>query len=1184
MTLLFGALDKPLGDAKARQRIREDLDTTLVVEAAAGTGKTTELVGRVLSLVKKGKARLSAIVAVTFTEKAAGEMKLRLRTEIEKARSSEVVSDLERKNLDASLAELEAAHIGTIHGFCADLLRERPVEACVDPLFEVADDDGKQRILHDCFEPWFEAQLAKPLPQVERVLRRRSRDRDAVGPRHVLTQAVSSLIEQRDFDTPWSHTPFDRRGAVDDILEDLRALGALAPRADYKDSWLAKSFAEIARYIGELDRREAVRGGVAERDYDGLEAELRTLCRQKLWGWKGSGRYYGKGLDRQGVLDEKARVHEKLKKVLEQADADLAAGLRAELWPLVGEYEARKRSAGKLDFLDLLLLTRNLLRDHADVRRELQQRFTHLLVDEFQDTDPLQAEILLLLAASDPAEYEAMRAFPVPGKLFVVGDPKQSIYRFRRADVALYESIKRHLEATGADVLHLSTSFRSLPAIQKAVNAAFEPLMQGNARGSQATYVPLQAFRDEPKHARPSIVALPVPRPWGDFGKIVNFRIDDSFPDAVGAFVHYLLSESGWTIAEREGGRMVPLEARHVCLLFKRLQNFGADVTRPYVRALEARRIPHVLVGGRSYHAREEVVAIVNALSAIEWPDDELSVFATLRGPFFSLGDDALLAFRHRTKGELNPFRRLDPELLSELTRPVRDAMALLAELHRRRNRRPIADTIVHVLEATRAHAGIAIWPTGEQALANVLRVLDIARRFESRGATSFRSFVEYMKDEAHRGGVSEAPVVEEGTDGVRIMTVHRAKGLEFPVVILADPTAKPTLSEPSRYVDASRRLWAMPLCGASPRELLEHRDDVLEQDGEEALRLLYVAATRARELLVVPALGDEVSGEFWTSALNPVIYPYDDARRASERAPGCPEFGPDSVRERPEGVRADVHDSVKPGLHRPRAGDHHVVWWDPAALGLDKHHDVGLRQQRILEADKAGTVAEAGERLHALWRRERDEALAHGGRPSRVIHTVTEVSHQAEVAAEPGAGAERGELAELAELVAPVVEMMVTDAPREGRPRGKRFGTLVHAALAVVDLLAVPDAVRRVVNVQARLVGANEEEIEAAAAAVVSALRHPIFERARDASECRRESPILCQMADGSFLEGVLDLAFRERDGQGFVWTVVDYKTDAGLGSHLETVRQYEAQVALYLRAVSESTHERARGVLLSV
>ena len=141
---------------------------------------------------------------------------------------------------------------------------------------------------------------------------------------------------------------------------------------------------------------------------------------------------------------------------------------------------------------------------------------------------------------------------------------------------------------------------------------------------------------------RPYIVALPVPRPYGDYGRIVNFRIEESLPDAVGAYVDWLVNESGWTIESPEGaGVRVPLEARHVCLLFRRFKSFGNDVTRPYVRALEARRVPHVLVGGRSFHEREEVQAIRNALCAIEWPDDELRVFATLRGTLFALGDDA---------------------------------------------------------------------------------------------------------------------------------------------------------------------------------------------------------------------------------------------------------------------------------------------------------------------------------------------------------------------------------------------------------------------------------------------------------------------------------------------------------------------------------------------------------------
>src|SRR5207237_1072293 len=438
--------------------------------------------------------------------------------------------------------------------------------------------------------------------------------------------------------------------------------------------------------------------------------------------------------------------------------------------PRCAAYEDRKRGGGCLDFLDLLMRARDLVRDDVAVRAELSRRFTHVLVDEFQDTDPLQAEILLLIASADPAESRWRNARPAPGKLFVVGDPKQSIYRFRRADIALYEDVKQLLLSAGAELLHLTTSFRSSPSIQEAVNAAFAPVMQG---GTQASYVALHPFRSEVQ-GQPAVVALPAPR----------------------------------------------------------------------------------IVGGRSYHAREEVLAMRAAATAIEWPDDELAVFAVLKGPLFALGDDALLLFRER-HGRLHPLRPR-PANAGPAESAVFDALALLGELHRQRNRRPIAATLSRLLDATRAHAGIALRPAGEQALANVLRVLDLARRFEAAGASSFRAFVDRLTAEAERSDAAEAPVVEEGAEGVRIMSVHKAKGLEVPVGILCDPCAPAAPRLPSRFVDPARRVWAMPLAGCAPGELLADAPALLQRDREEVIRVAYVASTRARDLLVAPVVADE--------------------------------------------------------------------------------------------------------------------------------------------------------------------------------------------------------------------------------------------------------------------------------------------------------------------------------------
>ena len=224
----------------------------------------------------------------------------------------------------------------------------------------------------------------------------------------------------------------------------------------------------------------------------------------------------------------------------------------------------------------------------------------------------------------------------------------------------------------------------------------------------------------------------------------------ESLPDAIGAFAAWLVRESGWTVEEE--GQMVPIQARHIAILFRQFKDYRADATQPYTRALEARRIPHVLVGGRSFHDREEVIALRNALSAIEWPDDELKVFATLRGPFFALGDDALLAFRQYlgSDGELkirrlNPMRTIDATELNRSAHEVAEALDLLARLHKGRNHRPIAQTIAMLMESVRAQAGIALWPSGEQGLANCLRLADMARSFERR-ASSFRAFVDTIE------------------------------------------------------------------------------------------------------------------------------------------------------------------------------------------------------------------------------------------------------------------------------------------------------------------------------------------------------------------------------------------------------------------------------------------------------
>jgi ATP-dependent helicase/nuclease subunit A len=1167
----------PIADQKVRDRIRDDLDTTLVIEAAAGTGKTTALVNRIVSVVGSGRGELARIVAVTFTEKAAGELKLRLRGEIERARHAPGLTREVSARLDEALRQLEEARIGTIHSFCADLLRERPVEAQVDPRFEVAPEEIAGEMFDAAFDRWFEKVLEAPGEGMRRLLRRRDLSARS-GPRAIARRAAIELLNWRDLDTPWPHSQFQRDTEIDAIIKDIATLSDIANFGE-NDDWLVKSLRVIAAPVDEATRLEAVRG----RDYDALESVLIRLDSGRHWNWKGyatgdfvrvprgagwsedtSRPKYPPGLGRvprEQVFQLRAELHERIKKFRDDAGANLAPILREELWPLVAIYEDLKRRAGRLDFLDLLLTARNLVRDSAAVRAELQDRFTHIFVDEFQDTDPLQAEILLLLASADPAESNWAQVRPRPGKLFIVGDPKQSIYRFRRADVSLYQDVKQILLRQGAALENLTVSFRATPQIQQMVNAAFAPLMIEESR-TQPIYAPLTPFRPAPE-SQPSIVALPVPEPYGDFGRVVDFRIDQSIPDTIAAYARWLVVESGWTVTEREAPEVrVPIRPRHICILFRRMNSFGRDVTRPYLRALEARHLPHVLVKGGSFNEREEVIAIRNLLGAIERPDDELIVFAALRGPIFALSDGALLEFRE-TQGSLHPFRKLKPEP-TESVLEVSRALEVIRGLHRGRNRRPIAETLAMLLATTRAHAGIAIWPTGEQALSNIMRVMDQARRYEARsGATSFRAFVDELEARAERDEASETPIVEEGTEGVRIMTVHRAKGLEFPIVIFADLTCNETRAEASRYIEPASKMAAMELAGCAPRELQDHAVEEHRRDEEEAIRLLYVAATRARDLIVIPAIGDE-QYDGWLAKLNPVVYPASENRRAvlTRHPIGCPEFGDDSVLTRPNRA-PDKMKSVAPGLHRATAGDHQVVWWDPSRLILHVEEAMGLRQNKLLQADENKRVSLRGIKMHESWTAKRAEMLAAGIAPAITLATATELA-----IAEPALGLE----------FAGKIEIEETRRDR-GRPHGKRFGTLVHLTMLRAGFDADAKEVGRIAASAGRMIGASADEVEAASAAVVAALASPLIRRARGAATVMRECPLTVRLDDGVTLEGIADLAFAEGSKTSAKWTVVDFKTDLEIAPRLD---EYRAQIGLYMHAIRKSTGRPATGAIL--
>jgi ATP-dependent exoDNAse (exonuclease V) beta subunit len=1154
------AVQRPPED---RRPIREALDDTIVVEAAAGTGKTTELVARIVRLVETGRARIGQIVAVTFSEKAAGELKLRIREQLEQRRSSSETDEEVAARLTDAVHDFEDAHVSTIHGFCAELLRERPVEARVDPSFAVLTESQADQIFDEAFLGWLHEQLATPGEGLRRALRRPSKWRpdedDENGPVERLKRAARDLAEWRDHDAAWKRPAYDRQRAIDEIVDELRVFAAGTGRPLKRGDNFHVDTAAARRVSAEIERLR----GIGSEDYDGWEALLialgsdRNFCEPR----KGAGAGFAEGVTRQSILDRHARLLDRLNRFAADADADVAALLREELRGCLARYERRKRDAGALDFLDLLIKARDLVHDWPEVRRRFQARFRVLLVDEFQDTDPLQAELLLLLASdgSDPSRVR-------PGALFIVGDPKQSIYRFRRADVGVYRRIAESVVRDGARDVTLQTSYRGVPEIQRFLNAAFRDDMNGDADSLQAAYVDLRPHRAE-HAAQPAVVALPVPRPYGR-RQVTLDKLQESQPKVVAEFVRWLVSPAcAWTVEAadpRDPRTRIrrSISPSDVCLLFRRFLHFGDDVTRAYVSELEARGVPHLLVGGKTFHEREEVDAIRTALVAIEWPEDELSVFATLRGPLFAIGDEELLEY-YGVAHAFHPYRV--PEGLVDRLQPIVAALTTLRQLHAARNHRPVAHTIGRLIEITRAHAGFILWKSGEQVLANVLHISDLARQYEAEGGLSFRGFVETLREAAGKTQTPEAPILEEGSEGVRLMTVHKAKGLEFPVVVLADIGCRLSQRSASRVIDAARSLCAIQLAGMSPLDLVENNDRELRRDEAEGVRLAYVAATRARDVLVVPAVGDAPFNNGWIRPLNNALYPPVSHRQSPQAARGCALFkGKDTVLERPDGHLPDDA-TVRPGaytLDDPLSGEPYtVVWWDPLLLDTPADDSRGLRRDDLISKEARPEDVAADRARYEQWRARRQDIIERGGKRAYAIVTATEWAKTIDV--------------EPAGFTAAAVTIEDAGVPGP-RPSGRRFGVLVHALLAATPLDASERDIVALAQLHAKVLAAPDEERDEAARVVARVLRHPVVSGARAATALRREAPVSI-VVDGTLVDGQVDLAFETKDG----WTVVDFKTDVEIAASEDA---YRRQVALYAYAIAQVTARPARGLLLRV
>jgi ATP-dependent helicase/nuclease subunit A len=818
-----------VGDQEARDTIASRLDRTLVVEAGAGTGKTRALVDRVATTITEGLP-VTRLAAITFTDAAAAELRDRIRARLEEA----VRADSDAHHRERALAALDAlddATIGTLHAFAQRILAEHPLEAGLPPGFEVMDDIEASIAFRERWTRFLDELFAEP--SLERALLVTL----ALGMRlRALADAARALHDR--WDLLVGASPTGRvipRLDVGAVREPLEAALARARECDDGDDALLAHLLELEALA------DALRTDADELDTLALLGEHAKLSA----GNKGRKVNWPDGVKGEVVAlllrAEEERVAAvdalRLPALHQLADALVRFTLRSV---------EERRAEGRLEFHDLLVLARNVVRDDVHVRAVLHDKYRALLLDELQDTDPIQIELAVLIVTDDAdvgTRHWSTHSLP-PGSLFLVGDPKQSIYRFRRADVSLYLQVR---DALG-ERLRLTHNFRSRPGILEWVNAVFGALMgdddalppDGPAR---VRYTPLaatcEACVDTPAPVRVVGDAAPRGTPLGEL------RAAEA--DEIAATVARIRAE-GWPVREP---RLVPgapptRPARYADIAIL----LPSRATLPYLeQALEDADIPARIESQSLVFATTEVNELLAVLAAVDDPTDEISIVASLRSPGFGCRDDELLEFAH-TGGRWD-YRREPPAALGADHRVVA-ALAALRALHERRWWESVSATVDRIVRERRLLELAVAHRRPRDHWRRIRFVADTARAFVERGGTSLREFVDWVRSQIEEEARAvEVVVPEPDDDAVRILTMHGAKGLEFPVVVLAG------LGVRDRH-QPGPVLW-----GSSGPELRVGRDFPTEgyhacreldqqADEQERLRLLYVAATRARDHLVV--------------------------------------------------------------------------------------------------------------------------------------------------------------------------------------------------------------------------------------------------------------------------------------------------------------------------------------------
>ena len=815
----------PLVDARERRLAERDLRRSYWVEAGAGTGKTTLLIRRLLHIITTGAARLEEIAAITFTEKAAAELKARLRDELEKQAVGAAAG--KRARIREALEELEAALITTIHSFAGALLRERPVEAAVDPHFKIYEPGEMEDLLERVWENWIFSELAAAPEALTRALTL------GITPER-LQELGGILYQQRDLVAGGS-TPLspDLLPAFGELLRlRLPELKAVLPSCTQQED---RGYLHIMELVAAAEK--------FLNTSDGLEQERFLMQKFPDIALRGNRQNW----QPQDACRRQKEICSELKQSQEAARLSLRGRLTAELIGWCGGYlaavERAKEEAGALDFQDLLLRARDLLRDSREVRGYFQRRFRFILVDEFQDTDPLQVELIFFLAEKGPRAASWNEAVLAEGKLFLVGDPKQSIYRFRRADIEIYQAARQIMLQSG-EALSITQNFRTLPGLIEWVNGAFSILIE-EQESYQPAYQPLSAFR--PPLFKSSVILLNPANPL-DEAKADEIRAAEA--DAVAEFIRGTAGK--WRLPAAEGGSRL-LTYGDIALLFPTTTGIYH-----FEEALRRLEIPYRLEGGRHFYLREEIAFLKNLLIAISNPHDRVALVAVLR--YWAGIPDEMLFQYIESGGKLSCFADAGRDF------PViQQAFDLLRQAHDEQQELSIALLAERLLEKTWFRQRIALGPQGRQAAGNLRKALQMIRALEMERPLTLGGYADFLKRVAEEGREeAESLIHDPGSDSVQLLTIHKSKGLEFPLVCLVNMGGQ-SRGTTKFMADRSRGCYYIKLgeLAAAGVEEAERRE-ALRLEAEQ-IRLFYVAATRARDYLVLPRFYKKGTCGFWS-------------------------------------------------------------------------------------------------------------------------------------------------------------------------------------------------------------------------------------------------------------------------------------------------------------------------------